>query len=344
MTDFRIIDTKIYDPDGNEFIVKGTNMFAWEETARVDSIVSDWGFNAIRVPNFLLGGYGQPHPAENGYAINQRIVEAFTQSSVQSPTVVIFDAHDRVGGYYQGSEFEILKGYWREMAQQFKDNPYVWFNLHNEPGKEVANPDQWVTYHRELIETIRVEGADNIIVVDGESWGQDFPSQTILNYGEKIMDGNNNILFSVHAYNQWTQRNIGHYFDQLHQRNIPVIVGEYGSINSDRPTLSTSRQMMEAVQSREIGRLVWVFSANDANDLTTQPGGHGHHFNGSNTEDLTALGQLVWSDLQRTEELSSLQSFPSNLPLSIMGLLAIAVLGITPMLLKHLFVPSKPRG
>lgn len=306
MVQFSIVDTQIYDPDGNEFIVKGTNMFAWEGTARVDSIVLDWGFNAIRVPNFLLGSYGQPHPATDGYATNRQIVQAFTQNQPHPPTVVIFDAHDRIGHYYQGEEFELLTQYWREMAQLFKDNPYVWFNLHNEPGKKNANPDQWITYHRELIDVIRSEGANNMIVVDGEAWGQDFYSQTILNHGSKIMDGNDNIVFSIHVYDQWNQTDISHYFDQLHQHNIPVMVGEYGAINGDRSTLSASQQMMNAVQEREIGRMVWVFSANDRNDLTSQQGGHGYHFDGSNTDTLTELGQLVWQDLQRTEDLNSM--------------------------------------
>ena len=151
-----------------------------------------------------------------------------------------------------------------------------------------------IAYHRELIEVIRSQGANNMIVVDGEAWGQDFHSQTILNHGSNIMDDNDNIVFSIHVYDQWNQNDISHYFDQLHQQNIPVMVGEYGAVNGDRSTLSASQQMMNAVQEREIGRMVWVFSANDRNDLTLKNGGHGYHFDGSNPEDLTALGQLVW--------------------------------------------------
>lgn len=327
MTQFQIIDTQIYDPEGNEFIAKGTNMFAWEGTSRVDSIVTTWGFNTVRVPNFLLGSYGQPHPNADEYRTNQRIVEAFTQGYPNSKTVVMFDAHDRVGRYYQGDDLAILKDYWREMAQLFKDNPYVWFNLHNEPGRKISNPDQWVDYHRELIDIIRAEGADNIIVVDGEAWGQDFHSQTILNHGQKILDHHDNILFSIHVYDQWNDSDVGHYFDQLHDRNIPVIVGEYGSKNGDRSTLPASAKMMEAAQDQEIGRIVWVFSANDANDLTTLSGGHGHHFDGSNPEVLTDLGQLVWRDLQRSENLSSYPSMFCGAGVE-MSVLALGVLGI----------------
>ena len=54
---FQILGMKIYDPNGQEFIVKGVNMFAWEGIAQVDSLVNQWGFNTVRVPNYLLESY-----------------------------------------------------------------------------------------------------------------------------------------------------------------------------------------------------------------------------------------------------------------------------------------------
>jgi mannan endo-1,4-beta-mannosidase len=299
---FQIIGTKIYDPNGREFIIKGTNMFAWERTSNVNSYLNTWGFNTIRVPNYLLGSYNQPHPSADGYATNRQIVDAFTSRGA----VVMFDAHDRIGRYYDGTEFEVLKNYWRDMARQFGNNPYVWFNLHNEPGNGIANPDKWVNYHRELIDIIRSEGANNIVVVDGEAWGQDYRTQTIPTSASRIMNGNTNVLFSIHAYDQWNGRNIGQYFDTVQNQGIPIMVGEYGSTNAGRSTLDASQRMMSAAQQREIGRIVWVAKANDLNDLTTGSGGHAEYFNGTNTEILTDLGRLVRDDLQRIENLDTI--------------------------------------
>ncbi|NJK47886.1 glycoside hydrolase family 5 protein [Candidatus Gracilibacteria bacterium] len=305
---FQIIGTKIYDPNGREFISKGTNMFAWERTSNVNSYVNTWGFNTIRVPNYLLGSYNQPHPNADGYATNRQIVDAFTSRGA----VVIFDAHDRIGRYYDGTEFEVLKNYWRDMARQFGNNPYVWFNLHNEPGNGIANPNKWVNYHRELIDIIRSEGANNIVVVDGESWGQDYRTQTIPTAANQIMNGNNNVLFSIHVYDQWNGRNIGQYFDTVQSQGIPIIVSEYGSTNVGRSTLDASQRMMAAAQEREIGRIVWVAKANDLNDLTTGAGGHAEYFNGTNPEILTNLGRMVRNDLQRIESLETLPTASSQ--------------------------------
>jgi mannan endo-1,4-beta-mannosidase len=261
---FQIIGNKIYDPNGKEFISKGANMFAWEGIANVNNYLNTWGFNTIRVPNYLLGSYGQLHPSVNGYGTNHQIVDAFTSSGA----VVIFDAHDRIGSYYEGQDWETLKNYWRDMAQQFKDNSYVWFDLHNEPGNGTANLQKWVNYHRELIDIIRAEGANNLIVVEGETWGQDYLTQTIPNHASEVMTGNNNILFSIHAYDRWNGQNIGAYFDSVQSQNIPIIVGEYGSVNVGQSTLDASNRMMTAAQQREIGRIVWNAKADNLRQIS----------------------------------------------------------------------------
>ena len=132
------------------------------------------------------------------------------------------------------------------------------------------------------------------------------------------MEYHENILFSFHVYEQWNNQDIAAHFDALQAQNIPIIVGEYGSSNSSQDTLLASQKMLEAAQEREIGRIVWTVKADDNNDLTMGPGGHAEHFDGTNYEILTELGQLVWDDLQRTEDLEQLPNHEhNNLPLEL---------------------------
>ena len=310
---FQVIGTTIYDPNGEEFIIRGANMFAWEGTSNIDSYMNDWGFNALRVPNYLLGSYGQAHPNQDNYANNEAIANAVTDND----GVVIFDAHDRIGGYYQGNEKEILLQYWRDMAQKFRDNPNVWFNLSNEPGNAIADPQTWVSYHREIIDVIRAEGANNIIVVNGEAWGQDYFTQTLASSALDVMEGNENVIFDIHIYDQWNGTNkqdnpdnpggyedIRAYLTALQNLGIPMMIGEYGSENQNANinTLDASRRAVEAANELGIGRMVWTMRAQDNNDVTYGPGGHGEHFDGTNTEILTDLGKIAWGDLQRTPD------------------------------------------
>ena len=62
---FQIIGTKIYDPAGEEFIVKGINMFAWEGLSQVNSLINHWGFNDEL--NFLLNSLNAGNP-RNGFS------------------------------------------------------------------------------------------------------------------------------------------------------------------------------------------------------------------------------------------------------------------------------------
>lgn len=318
---FQVIGTKIYDPNGREFIVKGTNApgenYVWPGNTLADlPKIDDWGFNFIRLTNYL-------GPKPNGdpqYDIND--IDQIVSAANQRGMVVMLDAHDNIGEYWTGSELTELKDFWREQAEKFKDNPYVWFNIANEPGglSSVSEVDKWITQHQEVIKVIRNEvGAQNPIVVDGHFWGQDLgewdsssvnpEKSAIISHGDKLKSfgGKNydNILFSVHLYDQWrfSEDKMDQYFELVEQAGHAIIVGEYGVENANRDTSQATRDMFDVVVPREIGRVVWSWWGGDDNDLTTSSNGGGQHYNGSN---LSELGQLVWSDNRRQENLEQL--------------------------------------
>ncbi|HEY9845677.1 MAG TPA: cellulase family glycosylhydrolase, partial [Candidatus Caenarcaniphilales bacterium] len=184
---FSVSGTKIYNPQGREFVIKGVNIHGpnapWPDDltqpVHLDNIANCWKFNLVRVNSRILPtGQGTVYTDNND---TDKLVNAFTKRGI----VVMFDAHDRTGGYYEAADGSLqkLKSWYRELAQKHKDNPYVWFNVMNEPGV-ARKPDQilpdkkkWLTVHREVIQVIREQvGAKNIIVVDGAAWGQDAAS------------------------------------------------------------------------------------------------------------------------------------------------------------------------
>jgi mannan endo-1,4-beta-mannosidase len=56
------------------------------------------------------------------------------------------------------------------------------------------------------------------------------------------MDRNQNIIFSIHAYDRWNGKDIGQYFDTLDIKDIPAIVGEYGFENAGQSTLDATNR------------------------------------------------------------------------------------------------------
>jgi hypothetical protein len=323
---FTVQGKNILDPDGNVFINQGINMFAWQGTEDLDNIINCWGFNSIRVPIYLTGQYGQPNPADDNYQNVLDIATAFTSQK----KVVVFDAHDMIGTYYNGPDLIKLKTYWRKMAQLFKNNPYVWFDLSNEPDTNNPDLDKWASYHQDLIKIIRDEElSDNIILVEGTSWGQDAGdwdsgdvveansailsrSQDILNFNNKTY---NNIVFSIHIYEQWngSQARLTNYLAAVRNKNLPMIIGEYGSINNTDSTLPATQFLFNEMKNNKIGHFAWVWKADDENDLTTGTGGNGSEVNScSSPTNLTPLGDLIWKDLHPPIIIQNLPITPPN--------------------------------
>jgi hypothetical protein len=316
---FTVVGTKIYDPQGREFIVHGVNINGpnWvsgrEMTQDADLIAGCWEFNTVRVNSALYVGESQ----WQNYTTNNdtdRLVNAFTSRGV----VVMFEAHDRTGRFYEGQELTDLVNWYRNLATRYKNNPYVWFNVMNEPGSGLpaTQKDKWFTVHRAVITAIRDEvGADNIIVVDGMNWGQDAGSyvgdyvpreqSALIQWSRELITYNNkvypNVVFSFHVYDVWNAggaARMGSYIDQVLANNVPLIAGEYGVKNEPHVTTAAVQALFDAAGPRRIGKIAWAWEGYDENDLSTgQWLGGGYQIdNCANPTNLTWFGQMVWNN------------------------------------------------
>lgn len=327
--EFQVVGNKIYDPNNREFIAKGINVngpgFGWpgNTPSYVDEITGDWGFNAIRLNVRSL----QPSPytyTENG-TIDQ-IVQAYTNAGA----VVMIEPHEKTGKYWEGTELTQVSNWFKDLATRYQDNPYVWFNTSNEPGGSTSVQDinKWLTMNESIIESIRSTGADNVVVVDDHFWGQGSgqwngnsvpqSQSAVLSQGKNLVnklgaDGNN-IVFSLHTYDQWEygDTKFNSYFDQAQNQGLAVVLGEYGSTTDGQYVKATQSALNTAVP-REIGRFAWAWQGGDAWDLTTAGGGQNTRFDASGKPtNLTWFGQQVWNDLQRQEDLQQMPSGTST--------------------------------
>ncbi|MDX2100528.1 MAG: cellulase family glycosylhydrolase [Leptolyngbyaceae cyanobacterium bins.59] len=334
---FTVRNGRIYAPDGSEFIAKGTNAngpnWMWHGSTADDAdlITNCWKFNLVRANSILFPDWY--HRQDNNDL--DRLVNTFTSRKV----VVMFEAHDRTGSYFEGTDLEALKNWYRGLATRYKNNPYVWFNVSNEPDGDwengygaVLNPTRWLKMHQEVIKVIRDEvGANNIIVADGTTWGQDTglsrqnnvsdQQSAILGYGQQLQNFNgktySNIIFGVHVYQEWNygDAKMENFVDRARAKGLALIFGEYAMENwagssqkiSTQPATET---MLRVANSRGVGRVVWAWNGgNDSdavqNDLTTgispngpwSGSGGGKFINScTNPTNLTWLGQKVWAD------------------------------------------------
>lgn len=310
-TGFNVAGSKILDPSGNEFVVKGVNIFP-DNSEAYQKVANCWEFNTVRANHFPdWAWYGEQWEFDllaSTYA-NQGVVVILDLAHDAS------DAQSGIGRYWL-PRLEELKNMYSFYAERYKNNPYVWFELINEPDTLSYNQEAWIEVHQTLIKAIRSTGNNNPILVSGWCWGQDAcgwgsatitaDKSAILGLGDHVMtiDGvpQQNIIFTHHIYDQFQYnglQRVTDYHDAILAKNYALIVGEYGSGNNGKSTLKATQLMFQSTQPRKIGRIVWNWSAKDDGDLTTntalQGGGDGVD-SCLAPSNLTPLGELVWND------------------------------------------------
>jgi len=339
---FEIRDGKIFDPEGKPFVIKGANVqgrnFGWEDRDPItyaQNITGTWKFNFLRVNEYVKGSPYCNGPSPAGWCKSywgrgatpeehDELVNAFTSKGV----VVMFEAHDWSGSYPNDEDLQKLIAWHKGLAERYKDNPYVWFNVYNEPGYNCAPVSpRWLEVHRAVVRAIRDEvGAKNVIVADGSNFGIERdcgPDNTykptgpvpeaysaVLSYGEQLLafDGRSypNIAFSFHPYCIWTpepeyaadgEAAMNDYLDRVAAKGLAIFAGEFGSSGGGScNSLPATETMYKVLRPRDIGRVVWHWWGGDSNKLVAG-NGQGYRVNSAtDPTNLTKLGKLVWDD------------------------------------------------
>lgn len=310
---FKIVGTKIIDPDGKEFIPKGINIpgpHYWDTCAvikDVDNIVDKWKFNMVRVDARIL--------AKNGSNANNdldKIIDTFTKRKV----VVAFSVHDKTGDHFEGKELDYLKQYYMNLAQKYKDNPYVWIDIMNEPGNKVdrKNDSLWINEHKQVLRAIKHTGWNNVCIVEdldyaaaGAEYG--IKNSCITRFGKEIKSKSNNVLFSIHVYQGWNRRKLARLYEMAKKNNLALLVGEYGSESQFHYTIPETEAMFYESKKYKIGAVAWKWAGTiypwgtglDRNYLTKpidgkgDGGGYWTAYDSTGTPtNLTYLGKRIW--------------------------------------------------
>jgi endoglucanase len=145
-------------------------------------------------------------------------MNSFVDYATGRGAYVILDPHNYgrywVGGRPGGFEGVVGTGsvtdaafadFWSRLADEYKDNDRVIFNLINEPH-DMPSTESWADSANAAIAAIRDAGAENLILVPGNgwtgahSWTQNWygtPNATAM---LDIVDPGNNFAFDVHQY------------------------------------------------------------------------------------------------------------------------------------------------
>ena len=121
----------------------------------------------------------------------------------------------------------------RAWAWEFRNDSDVWISLWNEPySGNSGDYDAWLTDSAEMVDAIRSQSNNNIIVVPVSNWAQD--EGVLFSKGNALKSGRSNLLFDIHCYAGWndwqSQGDIQNRFQAVKNAGFAAMVGEVGAV------------------------------------------------------------------------------------------------------------------
>jgi Cellulase (glycosyl hydrolase family 5) len=254
---FTVVNGQILDPAGNSFVPVGlhlTGRHGASPQASVGAVnaMKAWGMNTARIVTCLDPACDGAPPGAIGYVTNSDTDAIVRDLTARKAVAMIESYHISAGTFPTDAQQVQVGDWWADVAARYKDNPYVWFNLMNEPGENAnygvgAVDPRWLSWNSYLAGRIRGAGAENPIVIDGSNNGQDIQYNTeggqlartdasaILTYGPEIMKQYKNVIFSLHVYDVWgkgtdaqNDARLIDYVSRVRATGAALIVGEAG--------------------------------------------------------------------------------------------------------------------
>jgi mannan endo-1,4-beta-mannosidase len=295
-TGLRVKDGRLYEANGNEFVMRGVNhAHAWypERTGSLADI-AEKGANTVRIV-LSTGDRWTRTTADQ--------VSSLIGQCKAGKLICVLEAHDTTGYGEEPAAASLDKAadYWVGVRNALVgQEDYVVVNIGNEP---FGNNDQsaWTNATKSAIAKLRAAGLRHALMVDAPAWGQDWKHVMRDNAASVLAaDPDRNTVFSVHMYGVYdTAAEVQNYLNHFVSNRLPIVVGEFGDNHSDGNP--DENAIMATAQSLRVGYLGWSWSGNgggveyldlvagfDADSLTAWGNRLFHGANGISTTSKTA--------------------------------------------------------
>jgi hypothetical protein len=254
-----------------------------------------WGANTVRIAldqDFWLpnSARAEADPTHCGVAY-QKTVEATVAAARAAGLVVILDLHTSDAGNLNATgptQQQCMpdvnsQTFWTSVANIYKGDPGVWFELYNEP-----HPNNWNIWQnggsvcgfqavgmQSLVNTVRATGATNIVLAGGDNYASTLS-------GAPLLSGTN-IAYAIHPYanpsdpSGWNYGDWDNRFGNL-ATQVPVIATEFGNpqpassctlstYDATDSNTNTTQGILAYFRTHGIGYTAWAWFADtgDAN-------------------------------------------------------------------------------
>jgi mannan endo-1,4-beta-mannosidase len=301
-TGFFVSGGRIYDANGELFVMKGPNMnHAWgsynANYLAIDQIAKT-GANAVRAvmyQDIVADGTNNWTDSADTPARRKAVVERYLANGL---TVVVEDHASIQDSSSQSSTTALneIVTHWLDNAVWLKQYERgVILNIANEWGPVVGASGSNTTWRDAYISQVQrlrrgpdgtlgtADDITNLLMVDASGWGQDFNSLSLHAQAIQDADPQHNVVFSIHLYGQWR--------DELRSYDVPGGNSDYGpwDIRSRLLSLQNRATPLPLV----IGEWAWE----DFRDFSNSSAPYSYYRTRRTMEiaDELGIGMLGWS-------------------------------------------------
>ncbi|NUO98410.1 MAG: cellulase family glycosylhydrolase [Nonomuraea sp.] len=274
---------------GEYACVQGKGM--WDsgpvDQASVDAMKS-WNIHAVRIPlneECWLGLNGSPSGATY-----QQGVKSYVDLLVANGITPILDLHWTSGAFSNGPDWhckdatatcqkpmpdaQYAPRFWTGVANTFKGDDSVVFDLFNEPYPEVGS--DWnktlgwqclrdggtctgipyeVAGMQDLVDAVRATGATNVLMVGGLEWANDMREWLAYQPNDPL----DNIAASWHAYSFNACATASCWDTQIAPlaQQVPIVLGEFGQDDCGYAYMDT---LMDWATAHGLSHLAWTWN------------------------------------------------------------------------------------
>lgn len=248
--------TNIIDENGEKFQLKGvsTHGLQWypqyvnKET--FEYMRDNWKINAVR-----LAIYSDPNV---GYNTNlHKIVENGVEYATDAGLYVIIDWHILSDGNPNTNKVAAIN-FFKEMAEKYKENNNVIYEICNEPNGDVQWERDIKPYAQDVIKEIREIDEDAIIVVGTPTWSQDVDV-----VAKSPINGYENIMYTLHFYAATHKDYLRQKLNTALNAGLPIFVTEFGICDASgngAVDIEEANKWIDYLNSNNISWMCWNLS------------------------------------------------------------------------------------
>ena len=284
--------TKLVDSEGHPLQLKGlsTHGLAWfpdyvnEECFR--EFHEEWGANVIRLALYTAEGGG--YCTDGNKETLKKLVRNGVKYATNQNMYVIIDWHI-LSDNNPNAYLKEAKVFFDEMSKEYQDHTNVIYEICNEPNGGTSWEDI-KSYAVQVIETIRANDEDGIILVGTPNWSQ-FVDQAAAD----PITGYDNIMYTLHFYAATHTDGLRDTMKSAIDAGLPIFVSEFGICDaSGNGAIDEyqAEQWIRLMDEEDVSYVAWNIS--NKNETSAIFKSSCRKVSGFSENDLSASGRWVY--------------------------------------------------